>query len=83
MFSQEYENNRAKRRRVIQLVIVFLAATTSGENNTVWTGFQGCVKSFSVDGENLHFARAAVVSHVSLACPLNNKEKESIVDSQQ
>lgn len=54
-----------------------------GGDNAVSTGFTGCLKSFSLDGTSLHFARAADLSQVSSACPLNNNEKDSAIKSEQ
>lgn len=42
--------------------------------HSVFTGFKGCLKEFTMDGNTLHFADLTQLSHVSLACPLGSSE---------
>jgi len=53
-----------------------------GGGHGLATGFKGCLKKFTLDGNSLHFAQAADLSHVSSACPLNNSEKELAIENE-
>lgn len=48
----------------------------------VATGFKGCLKKFTLDGNSLQFAQAADLHKVSSACPLTSSEKESAIENE-
>ena len=58
------------------------AAQQLGDGHEVITGFKGCLKKFTLDGNSLHFAHAADLSGVSSACPLTSSEKQSAIENE-
>ena len=60
---------------------LFVAKQLGGGHGLA-TGFKGCLKKFTLDGNSMHFAQAADLSHVSSACPLNNSEKELAIENE-